>query len=112
MVLRGSAGWQVDITVNFCPNVMIFLLTLRERLWYIVGAYVPPKDVPAVHRMAQAIKAVPKGLEIILTGDLNLRLRDLCDKHEDDLTTVLADRGLFSMINHIMPQRRYSGEES
>ena len=55
---------------------------------------------------------MPKGLEIILMGDLNVRLKGPCDKHEEDLATALANRGLFSMTDHAMPQRRYRGSES
>ena len=62
--------------VNFGPNVVSFLLTLEAIRWYVVGVYVPPNDVSVIHCVEQALKAVPKGLYIILMGDLNVRLRD------------------------------------
>lgn len=78
-------GWQVQSTVTFVPKVVSFLLMLGARRWYIVGAYVPPKNVPAVHCVDQALKAAPKGLEIILMGELNVRLRDPHEECEEDL---------------------------
>ena len=75
VVCRDEKGWQVEGTVNFGPSVVIFLLTLGARKWYFVGAYMPPKNVSAVHRVEQALRAAPNGLEIILIGDLNVRLR-------------------------------------
>ena len=91
---------------------MSFLLTPRAKRWYVVGAYIPPKDVPNAHCMEQALKAAPKGLEMILMGNLNVRLRDPNDKHEEELATALADRGLFSITYHAMPQWRYMVSES
>ena len=46
--------------INFGPNVENFLLTSGSRIWYVVGAYVPPNDAPAVHRIEQALEAAPK----------------------------------------------------
>ena len=39
-----------------------------------------PNDVPGMHSMEQALQAAPKGLEMILMGDLNERLGDTCGK--------------------------------
>ena len=64
----------------------------------------PPNNVPAMYRVEQALKTVPKGLEIILMGDLNVRLRDPRDKLES-----LADRGMVIMIDQFMPQRQSMG---
>ena len=50
-----------------------------------------PKDVTAVHHVEQTLKAAPKGLEIILIGNLNVRLRYPREKREEDLATALAD---------------------
>ena len=78
----------------FVPNVVSFLLTLRARRLYVVGAYVPPNDRPKVHRVEQALQAAPTGLYLILMGDLNARLDEPCDKYEEDLATALLEQGL------------------
>ena len=104
MVWRAAKGWQVEGTASFGPNVMSFLLMSGARLCYVVGEYVPPKDVPAMHSMDQALRAASKGLEIILMGDLNARLGDPRDEREEDLATVLVDRVLVNMIDHFMYQ--------
>ena len=86
---------------------MSFLLALGARQCYVVEAYVPPNNMPAMHSVEQELKAAPKGLEIILMGDLNMRLRDPRDEHKEDPETPLADRGLVSMTDHFMPRQRY-----
>ena len=79
------------------------MLTSGTRRWYVVGAYVLTNDLPAMHHVEQVLKEATKGLEVILMGELNVRLRDPCDECEEDLETALADRGLVSMIYHFMP---------
>ena len=61
---------------NFGPNMVSVLLTLGEWWWYITRAYVPPNDVPAVHKVEQALVVKPKRAETISLGDLNVRLGD------------------------------------
>ena len=61
--------------VNFGPNVASFLLIPGSQRWYVVRAYVPPNDAPAVHCIEQALEESPKGMELILLGYLNVRLR-------------------------------------
>ena len=61
---------------DFDPNVENFFLTLGSRRWYVVGDYVPPNDAPAIHCIEQALYAPTKGMEIILIGYLNTRLRE------------------------------------
>ena len=61
--------------VNFGPKVASFLLTSGSRIRYVVGAYVPPNNIPAVYGVGRALEAVPKGMEVILIGYLNTRTR-------------------------------------
>ena len=65
--------------VNFGPNVTSFLLKSGSHRWYVVGAYVPPNDAPAVHRIKKAFEDAPKGMKVILLGYLKVRLRELWD---------------------------------
>ena len=51
VVWSEDVGWQVEGIINFGTNVAIFFLTSGSRIWYVVRAYVPPKDAPAVHRV-------------------------------------------------------------
>ena len=55
-----------------------------------MGVYVPPHDMPAVHRIEQSLEVEPKGMEIILLGYLIVRLREPRDNREDELATALA----------------------
>ena len=51
VVWREGVGWQVESIANFCPNVVIFLLTILLWRWYAVRAYVRPNNAPTVYRM-------------------------------------------------------------
>ena len=77
---------------------------LGARRWYVVEEYVSPNNIPEMRRVEQVMGASPKGLELILIRYLNARLRDPREKCEEDLATVLVDRGLVNMIYHFMPQ--------
>ena len=68
VIWRAAKGWQVEGMANFGPNMDRFLPTSVARRWYVVGEYVPPNNVPAMHRVEQALRTAPKGIEIILTG--------------------------------------------
>ena len=46
---------------------------------------------------------------MIVMGELNERLDDPRDKHEEDLVTALADRGLVNMKNHFLTSKQYWG---
>ena len=103
MVWREEEGWQVEVTVNFVPNMVSLLLTSGARRWYVVWAYVPPNNGPAVHCVEQALKSAPKGVEVILLGDNNVWMIDPRDEREEDLEMALANCGLVDMTDHLMP---------
>ena len=62
-----------------------------------------PNDIPAVHCVDQALRAAPKGVEMILLGDLNARMGDPRDEHEEDQATALVDRGMVNITYHFIP---------
>ena len=72
----------------------------------------PQNDATAVHCIEQDLEAVPKGMDVILLGDLNIRLREPQDAMEKELVTELANIGLVDMTDHFMPRRRYRGAGS
>ena len=95
--------------VNSGPTVASFLMTSGSRRWYVVGEYVPTHDASADHRIKQMLEVAPKGIEIILLGDLNIRLRKLRDDRENELSSALAGRGLGDMTSHFTPRLWYQG---
>ena len=66
--------------VKFDPNMASFLLTSESRRWYVVGVYMPPHCASDVRRIEQALELAPTGMEVILLGDLNARLRETQEK--------------------------------
>ena len=69
----------------------------------------PPNNVPGVHCMEKALRVTPKGLEVILMSNINVRLGDPPYEREEYLAMELVDRGLVNMTKHFMPKRRYRG---
>ena len=105
MLWREEAVCQVKVMLNFGPNVVSFLLTSGARIWYVVGSYMLMKDVPAVHQLGQDLAAKPKGIETIFMVELNARLKEPYDNHEEDMTTSLADYGLEEFTRNFTPWR-------
>ena len=83
---------------------------MRPRRWHVIGAYGPPNDTPIVYRVEQALEVAPKGFEVILLGDLNVRLQETCDAREVELVTVVAYCRMVDMTANFMPRMRYIGE--
>ena len=112
VVWREDARWQVEGIFNFGPNVESFLLTLGSQRWYVVGAYVPPHGMSDVHHIKQDLEEAPKRMEVILLGDLSVRLREPWDEREDEIVSTLVGSGLVNVITYFMPRRRYKGTRS
>ena len=54
----------------------------------------------------------PQGMEVILLGDLNVRMMKPQNDREDKLASALAGSGLGDMTVHFTPRRRYRGTGS
>ena len=52
------------------------------------------KNVRVVHSVEQALAAASKGVEIILMGNLNVKLLEAQDEREEELVVALANYGL------------------
>ena len=72
-------------------------MTTGWQRWYVVGAYVPPNNQPTVERWEKALGKAAKGTEVILLGDINVRLREPSDTREEEPATVVAACGLEDM---------------
>ena len=66
---------------------------MGSQRWYVVGVYVPPKDVPAFHCIEQAFEEASKVMEVVLLGDLNAKLSQLPDAREDELAIIWHTAG-------------------
>ena len=61
--------------VKFGPNMASFLLRTGSEIWYVVGLYRNPNDAPIVYCVEQALEEAPKGVGVIMLGDINAWLR-------------------------------------
>ena len=55
---------------------------------------------------------MPKGMEVILFGELNVTLRKPRDDREENLVSALAGSRLGNVIDHFTPRWRYIGTGS
>ena len=46
-------------------------------------------------------------MQVILLGDLNVRMRKRQDVREDEIAMLLADSRLVNVKSHFMPRQRY-----
>ena len=81
--------WQVTVTSG-------------QKIWYFVGANMPPNDLPAVHWITNELAFGPESVGKLLVGDLNACLKNPRDQREDHLATVLAGYGLTDQERHFI----------
>ena len=66
----------------------------------------PPNNESAchhVHFFDQALAETLEGVEVIMLGELNMRLRYPRGEQEEDLATALVDIVLVNMTDHFLP---------
>ena len=64
----------VEAVQQFGPNIVGFHLETGERRWYIVEFYLTPDDTSTIESVVAAIKERPRGTELLVAGDFNLKL--------------------------------------
>ena len=72
----------------------------------------PPHDDPDVRCIEQVLELAPKVMEVILLGDINVRLREPRNYREDDLVTALARSVLTGVKANFTPIQRYRGNDN
>ena len=77
------------------------------RRCFFIGEYVPPNDVPTVTCMEQALVNAPKGVEVIILDDLNVRIQEPRDVQEEELVMVVENYRLEDMTAQFMTSRSY-----
>ena len=96
----------------FGPNVVSFTVMSGRKRWYVVRAYVPPDNLPAVQQITHALACGPEGVRKLLVGNLNNCLAHPRDQREEHLAIVIVGHGLTDQARHFTPTRRYGSEGS
>ena len=55
---------------------MSFELVTGARRWYIIGCYLARDDTTTIERVVAALRDRPKGITLVVVGDLNTDLED------------------------------------
>ena len=84
-----------------------FIIKSGRKRWYGVRAYVPPNNLPKTNWISQALEYGPKGMRMLLVGDLNACLANPRDQREEKPVTVLAGYGLTDQAQHFLLIRKY-----
>ena len=89
---------------KFGPNVLGFQLAKGARRWYIVGAYIAPKDTETMERVVAAILKKPRGAELMVAGDFNADIAaPKGNRQAGNIATDIATAGLEDMARHFLP---------
>ena len=89
-----------------------FKITAGQKRQYFVAAYVPPNDQTILHWVEEDLADGPAWVETLLVNDLNARLAQPQDQHEDDSATTSASYRLVDQTVQLIPRRRYRGKGS
>ena len=71
---RDLPTFVVKVIQHFSANVITCQLATGERLWYIVGCYLAPGERATIQDVEAAMEEWPRGIELIVAGDLNVDL--------------------------------------
>ena len=91
---RDSPNFSVEVIRQFSANVIACQLATGEWRWYIVGCYLTLVERVTIQDVEAAMKECPRGMEIVVTGDLNA-----------DLERTVATERLEDLSRHFLPQR-------
>ena len=95
---------------RFGPNVVSLKVTSGKKCWYVVGAYMPPNNLPVVIRITHVLACGMEGVGLLIVGDLNAYLENTRYQREEHLATVIAGHCLKYQARHFVPIRRYRAE--
>ena len=77
-----------------------------EQRWYIVGCYLSPNDTLSVESVVAALKERLRGAEMLVAGDLNVKISDLeGDRRGEEVMAALTTERLEDMLYHIFLRR-------
>ena len=104
---RSTPHFVVEAVERFGSNVMGFQVVTGEQRWYIVGAYVAPKDEETMETVVAAIGRKPRGAELMVVGNFNADITaPEGNRRAENIATDLATAGLEDMAQHFMPRGR------
>ena len=107
MFYRPAPHFVVEAVQQFDTNFVGFQMATGERRWYIVGFYLAPNDTLTIDSAIAALKEQPRGAELLVAGDLNVKLSDPeVDRRVKDIVVALATEGLDDILAHFFPRRR------
>jgi hypothetical protein len=102
-----SDHWHMEAVRKHGHNVMSAVFVTGHVRYGIIGAYIPPDDISGVNFIAQANKALPQGLPLLLLGDLNADLASPRDARSQEIAAEMAAHGLEDILLHFRQRRRY-----
>ena len=101
-----SPRYAVEAIHKFGPNVIGFLLETGEQRCYIIVCYLTSDDTLTIESVVAALKEFPRGVELLMEGDLRINLEDPeGDRREEEIETALMTAGLEDMSAHFLTRR-------
>ena len=78
-----SPVFAVEAIRQFGVNVIVFRMKMGEQRWYIVGFYLALGNGTTVRDVEAAMAEKPRGMELIVAGDLNVNLGKVGSRGRD-----------------------------
>ncbi len=106
---RPSKSYLVEDWRIWGPNVLTFVLVTGSCHFFAVGCYIPPNDMSTATTIEKVWNKCPCGHIPLLLGDLNVNLRSLRDKRDEQIAEVVEDvMGLTDLSCHFLQRSRGS----
>ena len=102
-----SPVFAVEAIRKFGANIIACQMATGERLWYIVGCYLLSGDGKKIRDVEAAVAENPRGIELIVAGDLNVDLGKAGGRGRDEkIVAAVATVVLEDLAGHFFLQRQ------
>ena len=86
-----------SVLFNNSLNILTFQLVTGDKLFYVVGSYIPPNCTRGVEDLRRAGEACPAGCKLHVMGDLNVNVGFPQDKWEEVIVDLLDENNRVNM---------------
>ena len=86
------------------PKFVSFKLVMGGKIWNVVGCYLELRNAYNLESVVAAIGHGPRGVELLVSSDLNTDLEFLYgNEHDEAIEAAMATEELKYMTEHFLP---------
>ena len=98
-------GFLVEAAHIVSPNVPTFQLITGDKLFFVIGAYIPPADTTGVDDLRAAWAKCPPNCKPLLLGDLNFDFQAPRTEREEIIADFIDEINLADMSRKYVQRR-------